>query len=199
LATVITCGLSGSALITLFITPVFYRIFVPPLPESPPAPGVPPGLTEPLPDASAIEVVGLLEYLHQRGDEDAVVRIAADTNREFAHVVFIVKAAELLGFAGTPLHLVVLTPEGKQFVEATPEQRKTLWRERLLTLRLFREVHELLQQQPDRGVDSDFVLETIVMCMPYENYERVFSTFIRWARFGGLFAYDETTQRISLL
>ena len=30
LATVITCGLSGSALFTLFITPVFYRIFVPP-------------------------------------------------------------------------------------------------------------------------------------------------------------------------
>ena len=31
LATVIICGLSGSALFTLFITPVFYRIFVPPL------------------------------------------------------------------------------------------------------------------------------------------------------------------------
>ena len=35
--------------------------------------------------------------------------------------------------------------------------------------------------------------------MPYENYEKVFNTFIRWARFGGLFAYDEATQRISLL
>jgi cobalt-zinc-cadmium resistance protein CzcA len=199
LATVITCGLSGSALITLFITPVFYRIFVPPLPESPSAHADAPGLTEPLPDASAVEVIGLLEYLHERGDEEAVVRIAADTNREFAHVVFIVKSAELLGFASTPLHMVVLTPEGRYFVEATAEQRKTLWRERLLTLRLFREVYELLQQQPDRAVDSDFVLETIVMCMPYENYERVFNTFIRWARFGGLFAYDESTQRISLL
>ena len=47
-------------------------------------------------------------------------------------------------------------------------------------------------------MDSDFVLETIVMCMPYENYEKVFNTFIRWARFGGLFLYDEATQRISL-
>ena len=76
LATVITCGLSGSALFTLFITPVFYRIFVPPLPESRPAPGVPPAPAEPLPDVSAAEVVGLLEYLHQHGDEEAVVRIA---------------------------------------------------------------------------------------------------------------------------
>ena len=74
-----------------------------------------------MPDVSAIEVIGLLEYLHQRGDEEAVVRIADDTNREFARVVFIVKAAELLGFASTPLHMVVLTPEGKRFVEATPD------------------------------------------------------------------------------
>jgi cobalt-zinc-cadmium resistance protein CzcA len=34
LATVIIRGLAGSALFTQFITPVFYRIFVPPLPES---------------------------------------------------------------------------------------------------------------------------------------------------------------------
>ena len=33
LATVIVCGLTGSVLFTLFVTPVFYRIFVPPLAE----------------------------------------------------------------------------------------------------------------------------------------------------------------------
>ena len=162
-------------------------------------PGVPPGPTEPLPDVSAIEVIGLLEFLHQRGDQEDIVRIADETNREFARVVYIVKAAELLNVAETPLNMVVLTPEGKRLVEATAEERKTLWRERLLTLRLFREVYDLLERQPGRAVDSDFVLEMIVMSMPYENYERVFSTFIRWARFGGLFAYDEKTQRISLV
>src|SRR5262249_10788353 len=33
LATVIIWGLTGSTLFTLFVTPVFYRIFVPPLPD----------------------------------------------------------------------------------------------------------------------------------------------------------------------
>ena len=47
-------------------------------------------------------------------------------------------------------------------------------------------------------MDSDFILETIVMSMPYENYEKVFNTFIRWARFGELFYHDESAQRISL-
>ena len=79
-----------------------------------------------------------------------------------------------------------------------PEQRKALWREQLLTLRLFHDVHELIQRSPDHVIDRDFVLETIVTRMPYENYEKVFSTFIRWSRFGDLFAYDETVQVISL-
>jgi NitT/TauT family transport system ATP-binding protein len=36
------------------------------------------------------------------------------------------------------------------------------------------------------------------MHMPQENYEKMFSTFIRWARFGDLLAYDEQTETISL-
>ena len=42
------------------------------------------------------------------------------------------------------------------------------------------------------------MLETIVTRMPYENYEKIFNTFIRWSRFGGLFTYDETVQQIAL-
>jgi cobalt-zinc-cadmium resistance protein CzcA len=196
LATVIVFGLTGSALFTLLVTPVFYRIFVPPLPEG--RAGVPAGPTEPLPDVSASEIIGLLEYLHQRGGEEDIVRIADETNREFARVVYIVKAAELLGLIDTPLQMVVLTAIGKRLVEATPEDRKLLWRDQLLTLQLFREVYDTLQRQPDRAIDSDFILETIVTRMPYENYEKVFHTFVAWARYGELFVYDEVSQRISL-
>jgi NitT/TauT family transport system ATP-binding protein len=109
-----------------------------------------------------------------------------------------VKAAELLGFVTTPLQMVALTGIGKHFATANAEERKEMWSERLLTLRLFREVYEVLQRQADHTVDSDFVLETLVTRMPYENYEKVFNTFVRWARFGELFAYDETTHRITM-
>jgi hypothetical protein len=37
-----------------------------------------------------------------------------------------------------------------------------------------------------------------ILNMPQENCERMFETFIRWARFGNLFAYEETRQAISL-
>jgi NitT/TauT family transport system ATP-binding protein len=151
---------------------------------------------EPLPDVSATEVVALVEYLQQRGGEAEVYRIAEETNREFGRVITVVKAAEMLGLIDTPGQLVVQTPTGSRFAAATPADRQSLWRERLLTLSLFRDMYDALHRQHDHTLDRDFVLETIVTRMPYENYEKVFNTFVRWGRFGEMFTYDEATQRL---
>ncbi len=59
-------------------------------------------------------------------------------------------------------------------------------------------VHDVLQRQPGHTLDRDFILETLIMHLPQENYEKVFATFIRWARFGNLFAYDETSETLAL-
>ena len=125
-------------------------------------------------------------------------RIAQDTNREFGRVINIVEAAELLDFVDTPKRMVVLDTNGKRFIKATGEERQAIWREQLLKLRLFKQVHDALKRQPDHALHRDFLLETIVLTMPHENYEAIFNTFIRWARFGNLFAYDETSEIISL-
>src|SRR5205823_4324021 len=179
--------------------PVGYRLLVPGLPRPVAASTeLEARFVEPLPDVSASDVVGLLEYLHGRAGEAEVFQIADHTNREFTRVVVVVKATEMLGFVDTPGPLAVLTVKGKAFVAANPQKRVELWRDQLLHLRLFRDVHELLQRQTDRSIDRDFVLETIVTRMPYENYEQVFNTFVRWARYGELFVYDERTQGISL-
>jgi NitT/TauT family transport system ATP-binding protein len=140
----------------------------------------------------------LLEYLDARGGKDDVFRIASDTNREFGHLLNIVEAAELLNFVDTPKRLVVLDATGKRYVKALPAERKAIWREQLLKLRLFRDVYNVLQRQADHAVEQDFVLETIVLNMPHENYERVFQTFVRWARVGNLFVYDEARQILAL-
>src|SRR5207244_3050422 len=127
-----------------------------------------------------------------------VFRIASDTHREFGRVISVVKAAEMLDFVDTPKRMVVLEQEGLRFVRANAEQRKALWRGQLLKLRLFRDIYELLQRQPNQAIDREFVLETLVLNMPQENYEALFNTFIRWARFGDLFAYDELAERVML-
>src|SRR5262249_4428092 len=162
------------------------------------APGVQPVIYEPLPEVASSEIVGLLEYLDHRGGKEDVFRIAADTNREYGHVINVVKAAEQLNFVDTPRRMVVLEPDGARFVKAGPEDRKVVWREELLKLRLFRELHDVLERQPRHEIERDFLFETILLNMPQENYEKTANTFIRWARFGDLFAYDEDTQMLSL-
>ncbi len=153
---------------------------------------------EPIPHALAGEIVGLLEYLDARGGREDVFRIASDTNREFGVVIPVVDAAELLDFVDTPKRMVVLDAEGRRFVKADPEERKTIWRDQIMKLSLFSQVHDALQRDADHRIDRDFVLETIVMRMPLEDYQRVFDVFIGWARFGNLFAYDEDDATISL-
>src|SRR5207248_9948913 len=98
----------------------------------------------------------------------------------------------------TPRRLVVLEPLGLRFVRAGTDERKALWRERLLELRLFRDINELLHRQADHRLDQDIVLETIIMRMPQENYEKVFHTFVRWAQYGELFHYNEDKEEIAL-
>jgi NitT/TauT family transport system ATP-binding protein len=170
------------------------------LPDEPRPPTAPAarGL-EPLPEATPSEILGLLEYLDARGGSEDVFRIAIDTRRPFDHVLRVVAAAELLGFVDTPKRLVVLNPLGRRFLNAPTAERKALWREQLLRIGLFRLVYTALQQQPDRSLDQDFVLETIILHLPEENYQRVFDTFVQWARFGELFTYDEARGTLELV
>ena len=162
------------------------------MPDVPPE-AVQPSAIEPLPECTVSQIVGLLEYLDARGGREEIFRIAADTHSEFGRMLSVVEGAELLDFVDTPKRLVVLEPLGQRFVKAGPEERKTIWRDQLLRLKLYQIVKEALQRQP-AGVDRDFVLETMVIHLPQENYEKMFQTFVRWARFGNLFAYDENNQ-----
>jgi NitT/TauT family transport system ATP-binding protein len=152
---------------------------------------------EPLPDVTAAEIKELLEYLEVYGGQAAVSQIAADMHREMGQVANAAKAAELLDFVTTPDGLVVLNNEGSRFVRAGTAERKGLWSERLLLLRLFRTTQEMLRRAGG-PIDSDFVVEAIILNLPEENYEKMFATFINWARYGELFGFDETAHQISM-
>ena len=153
---------------------------------------------ERLPDASTSEIIGLLEYLDARGGRENIFRIAAETSREFGRIIAVVKAAEMLNLVETLRQMVVISSIGRRFVQAGLEERKALWREQLFRLRLFQSVWDLLLRQPDHTVDADLVREKIIFAMPEEDYERVFTTLIRWARFGNLLDYDEASNRVRI-
>ena len=153
---------------------------------------------EPLPEVGSNQVVGLVEYLDARGGKDDIFRIAAETRKEFGEVIVIVKAAEMLDLVDTPKRSVVLSPTGHRFVKGNVSERKQIWKDQLLKHRLFREVYQTIERQPHKEVDKDLILEKIAIALPAENWDKIFLTLIRWARFGELLAYDETTEKVSL-
>ena len=153
---------------------------------------------ESLPEATASEIVGLLEYLDARGGREELFRIAADTHQGFGQMINIVEGAEILNFVDTPKRMVILDAAGREYLRSTPEARPAIWRRELLKLQLYRKVRDALEREPTHRIDQDFVQETIVLHLPNEHYEKMFDTFIGWARFGDLFAYDEASETISL-
>ncbi|WP_242342196.1 ABC transporter ATP-binding protein [Anaeromyxobacter terrae] len=159
-----------------------------------PAAGAP---VEALPDASAGEVVGLVEYLDARGGREDVFRIAAETDSRFDRTINAVNAAELLDLVDTPRRAVVLAPLGQRFVRAPDMERRAIWRERLLGLGLFRQVQEAIARSPAGRVERDFVLELIAIAAPREDFEAVFERFVSWARYGRLFVYDDAAQELA--
>jgi len=169
------------------------------MPDAAPPPAPLPGakVFEPLPVVAASEVVGLLEYLDARGGKQELFRIASDIDQEFGALINVVKAAELLDLVDTPKRMVELAPDGVRLVKALPEDRKIIWREQLLKLGLFQEVRDAIERVDKREVSREFVLETIAMTMPSENFDKIFDTMVRWGRFGDLFAYDETKEVLS--
>ncbi len=154
---------------------------------------------EPLPEVSTSEIIGLIEYLDARGGKDDLFKIASDTGQEFGRVILVVKATEMLDYVDTPRRLVQLSSDGQRFVKANQQERKMIWIEQLLKLRLFREVHHLIERQREKGADKDLILEKIVMALPTENWEKIFETLVRWARFGNLFTYDESSEKFRLM
>jgi NitT/TauT family transport system ATP-binding protein len=129
---------------------------------------------------------------------DDIFDVAAATGHEFGHIMVITKAAEILNFVDTPKQDIVLTVDGRRFVRAEAQERKAIWRTQLLKLRLFQDVHTMLEQRPDHGAGGDLVKEMVILALPRENYEEVFDTLVRWARFGNLFAYEDDADWLSL-
>jgi hypothetical protein len=152
---------------------------------------------EPLPEATAGEIEVLLEYLATHGGRGDVHRIASETHRDFGPLFMAAKAADLLEFVTLERGEVVLDEEGRRFIKAGPAERKAIWRQHILQLRLFRETQEMLRRA-DGPIDSDVVRETLILNLPGENYEKGLATIINWASYGNLLVYNDINGQITL-
>jgi len=118
--------------------------------ERPPRPHL-----EPLPYAQVGEIVGLLEVVHDQGDRTNLFALASRLRLEFGLAILAVKAAEVLDLAETPRQEVLLTPLGRAFVAADPNERKRLFHRQLRAIPTFAYLADMLRRAPSRRAHGE--------------------------------------------
>jgi NitT/TauT family transport system ATP-binding protein len=153
---------------------------------------------EPIPSVNLGEVFGLMEVLRDRGGQMDVFRLDSLTDYDFGHTLAVVKAGEMLDLLDTPKNQVVLTPLGRQFLDADINERKRLLNQRLQTLAVFRYVLQIIREAKDHRLPEEIVEEEMAVRLPTEDIPKLFKTVVAWGRFAELFGYSPEDQTLYL-
>jgi NitT/TauT family transport system ATP-binding protein len=152
-----------------------------------------------LPHATAGGMVGLLEFLNDRGGREDLYHLAEDLLMEVDDLFPIVDEAVLLGFADSTQGDVQITPAGKEFAEADIATRKKLFREAVLGhVTLIQQIRNALERKSDRTVPLEFFRDVLDEHLSQEDVQRQIDTALNWGRYAEIFTYDAQTDRLRL-
>ncbi len=160
----------------------------------PPAPRI-----ESIPNVSVAQIVGLLEILEASQESINVFDLSARIAKEFGETIAIVKAAEMLDLVDTPKDDVYMLPAGWYFLAAPLPQRKTLFRQAIMRLRLFQILAARLAEAPAERMSADDVKEMLATLLPYDVPENLFQTIVAWGRFAEILDYDQDDDTVFLI
>jgi NitT/TauT family transport system ATP-binding protein len=162
------------------------------------APGEP-GRTRPLPDVGINDLAGLLERLDEMPNKRAdIYRLTEDLKVDSNHLLALIEAAELLGFASVAQGDISLTPLGETFAEASILGRKAIFAARLRRVPLFRWLLSLLKASNRQQLDHAVVQTALELEFPAEEAERQVEIAIQWGRYAEVLAYDDAEERFYL-
>jgi NitT/TauT family transport system ATP-binding protein len=152
-----------------------------------------------LPIAQVGLIAGLIELVHDQGGRADLPQLSAKLLFDLDDLLPGVEAAALLGFAVPQAGDIELTKEGHAFAEATVQQKKTLFREALLShLVLAQEIVNTLTHQAGRRMPAEFFLDILERHFSAEEARRQLEILIRWGRYAEVFAYDEASGYLQL-
>ena len=167
-------------------------------PKAEPKSAIPGMAMEPIPCVELEQVFGLLEIVHDHQGKVDVFTLEKLTDAEFGHTLALVMAGEILDFLDTPKEMVVLTDLGRHFIVEDIADRKTILREQVLKLDLFRFLIKRLEAAPEHELPKEIVEEEMVMRMSTRDVEPLFDTIVNWGRSAELFGYSPTTEMLYL-
>jgi len=152
-----------------------------------------------IPNVSVAQIVGLLEVLEASQETINVFDLSARIGTDFGDTISIVKAAEMLDLVDTPKDDVHMMPTGWYFLAAALPQRKALFRQAIMKLRLFQILTTRLAQEADGEMPADDLREMLATLLPYDSADKLFETIVAWGRYAEIVDYDADTGVVSLV
>jgi NitT/TauT family transport system ATP-binding protein len=167
-------------------------------PAQPGAPG--PGTLgeSPLPPATVDGLSGLAEILLGRHEGAAdLAELADNLGLEVDHLLPLVDALVLLGFARLDGDVLELTPSGHVFAGASIQDSKEIFaRASLQRAPLVRTIFRALRGSLDGNLPAGFFTDLLRTSVGEDEAARQLDVAVNWGRYAELYAYDATTGQV---
>ncbi len=159
------------------------------------------GITAVLPRVSANLLSGLIETVAAPpygGTADLPV-IASSLHMEVDDLFPVVETLQMLRLADIEGGDIHLTEAGKQFAEASMDDRKQIFQRLLLAhVPLAAHIRRVLQERSSHAAPKSRFLDELEDHMDADSAEETLRAVIGWARFAEAFAYDDHSETFSL-
>ena len=159
------------------------------------------GLDAVLPRVSANLLSGMIEAVAAapyNGRADLPV-IASSLHMEVDDLFPVAESLQLLRLAEIEGGDIQLTEAGRQFADATMDDRKQIFQRALLAhVLLAAHIRRVLQDRSSHAAPKSRFFDELEDYMDAETSEQTLRAVIGWARFAEAFAYDDQSQTFSL-
>lgn len=146
------------------------------------------------PYVSSAKMIALLEIISLNRELIDIFDLSAQMHEEFGLTIALTKALELLELVQTPGRDVLLSPLGKEFLEANLDHKKMIFKKQIQNFNLFKMLKNNLDENSE--ISADKLRHQISEKLPFENSALILETLIDWGRFAELLDYDLSRQML---
>jgi NitT/TauT family transport system ATP-binding protein len=154
-----------------------------------------------LPNADVAELSGLLaemEELQERGAID-LPELADEVRLDIDDLFPIIEILSVLKLAQVSEGDITMTKLGHEFTNLDITEKKTLFAKLLLrSIPLARHVVSILKERPNKRAHETRFLTELEDHFSDDEAQRIFETFIEWARYAELIEYDANSGNVIL-
>lgn len=144
------------------------------------------------------QILGLVEAIDEVGGTADVATISQEVEMDIDRLGPIIDAAELLNFVKVEEGDLTITDLSRKVLHANVQERKTLIRDIIDDVPIFRMVMEMAKAA-SRPLSRDEVLGSIAAQVGTHNASDLFDALVYWGRYTELVLYDSESEELRVL